>query len=65
MTKKEAASLLRKELNAAIRGLPDNVNYITVSRHEDEVQDYEETQFVPHGHLYQIELIAEVEDNEQ
>lgn len=35
MTKKEVASKLRKELTMAIRSLPDDVEYRSVSRFED------------------------------
>ena len=64
MTKKEVASLLRKELTEAIQLLPDDANYVNVTRFMDETHEDEESQFDDHGHLYQIELIAEVKGKE-
>lgn len=61
MTKKEVAKMLRAELNDAIRSLPDDVNYIRVAKTQDETHDYEETQYVPHGHIYIIQLEVETE----
>ena len=41
MTKKEVAKELRRRLTAAIRLLPDDVEYQRVSAHEDFTQQYE------------------------
>ncbi len=65
MTKKEAVKLLRKELAKSICALPEDANYVGVSRFEDETHDNEDTDYVPHGHLFVIELIAEVEDDKK
>ena len=61
MTKKEVAKMLRAELNKAIRSLPDDVNYVRVAKTQDETRDYEEVKYVPHGHIYIIQLEAETE----
>lgn len=64
MTKKEVVKQLRSYLTAAIRSLPDDIEYKCVSVHEDFTskrdRDYEEQgAYGDLGALYTIELTVE------
>lgn len=64
MTKKEVAKQLRSYLTAAIRSLPDDIEYKCASVHEDFTskleRDYEEREaYDGLGALYTIELTVE------
>lgn len=64
MTKKEAAKQLRSYLTAAIRSLPDDIEYKCACVHEDFTSVYEREHEAPDhcgelGALHTIELTVE------